>query len=424
MSKEQKRDMVVGLDIGTSKIVAIAAEMDDAGRPVVLGLGSHHFEEGADREKGQAPRVRGLKKGVIVSIDATVEAISRAIAEVELMVGRKVEEVYAGIAGPHIKSLDATGMTVVREKEVTQQDVDRAIETANASLISNDDRHLHTLIQEFIVDGQDGVKEPVGMYGRRLEVKAHLVTGAVTIVDNLIKCINRCGLTPVDLVLQPLASGNAVLSDDEKDVGVCLVDIGGGTTDIAVFSQGAIRHTAILPIAGDQITADIGIALRTSTQDAEDIKLHYGAALQDIAGPQEMIEVPGIGDRPASLMSRQQLAGFIQPRVEEILNKVLEELSRKGFSRYLRAGVVLTGGAAQMPGMTQLGEEIFHNTVKVGFPHYDGPLCDLIRNPRYSTAMGLVLEGLRQRQRGARVKGPQGFRQMMGSVRLWIARNF
>ncbi|MBU1237556.1 MAG: cell division protein FtsA [Gammaproteobacteria bacterium] len=415
MSKETKHDLIVGLDIGTSKIVAIAAELDPEGQLSVLGVGSHQFEETKDK---------GIKKGVVVSIEATVDAISRAIQEVELMSGCKVKEVYTGIAGAHIKSKDSNGMVVVREREVTEYDVARAIEAANATPISADDQILHTIPQEFIVDGQDGVKEPIGMDAKRLEVKVHLVTGAVTAVQNIVKCVHRCGLEVVDLVLQPLASGMAVLTEDEKDVGVCLVDIGGGTTDIAVFTQGAIRHTAVIPIAGDQITSDIGIALRTSTPDAEEIKIRYGVALQQLADPGEMIEVPGVGDRSASQLSRQTLAGFIQPRIEQIYQMVREELVRSGYERLLRAGVVVTGGSATMPGMMELGEEIFHNTVKLGFPRYDGSLRDIVRNPRYATAVGLLLEGVTQRRRGLKVQGPVTFRQTLARMRAWFGKNF
>lgn len=411
MSKEKNRDLVVGLDIGTSKIVAIVAEVNSEGQIAILGLGTQDTQE-----------ARGLRKGVVVNIEATVNSISKAIAEVEMMAGCKVREVYTGIAGSHIKSKDSNGMAVVRDREVTQYDVARAIEAANATPISADDQILHTLVQEFIVDGQDGVKEPIGMDARRLEVKVHLVTGAVTAVQNIVKCVRRCGLEVIDLVLQPLASGNAVLTDDEKDVGVCLVDIGGGTTDIAVFSQGAIRHTAVIPIAGDQITNDIAIALRTSTQDAEEIKLRYGVALHQLADPEEMLEVPGVGDRPATSLSRATLAGFIQPRVEEIFQKVQDELTKSGYARLLRAGIVLTGGSAQMPGMAELGEEIFHNTVKVGMPHYAGNLRDFVKNPRYATAMGLLLEGVAQKQRGSK-EPPMSMGQVFGRMRAWFARN-
>jgi len=411
MRKDKHRDLIVGLDIGTSKIVAIVAELNAEGQLAILGLGTQDTQES-----------RGLRKGVVVNIEATVNSISKAIAEVEMMAGCKVQEVYTGIAGSHIKSRDSNGMTVVKDKEVTQYDISRAIEAANATPISADDQILHTLVQEFIVDGQDGVKEPIGMDARRLEVKVHLVTGAVTAVQNIVKCVRRCGLEVVDLVLQPLASGNAVLTDDEQDVGVCLVDIGGGTADIAVFSQGAIRHTAVIPIAGDQITNDIAIALRTSTQDAEEIKLKYGIALQQLADPEEMLEVPGVGDRPATSLSRQTLAGFIQPRVEEIFQKVQEELHRSGYARLLRAGVVLTGGTAQMPGITQLGEEIFHNTVKLGVPHYAGNLRDFVKNPRYATAMGLLLEGVSRRQRGVKEQ-PMSLGQIFLRMKAWFVRN-
>ncbi|MDD5174996.1 MAG: cell division protein FtsA [Sterolibacterium sp.] len=409
MSKETK-ELIVGLDIGTSKIVAIVAELTPEGTLSILGIGSQES--------------KGLKKGVVVNIEATVNAISRAIQEVELMTDCKIREVYTGIAGSHIKSKDSNGMAVVREKEVTQLDVERAIEAANATPISADDQILHTLVQEFIVDGQDGVKEPIGMDAKRLEVRVHIVTGAVTSVQNIVKCVHRCGLEVVDLVLQPLASGHAVLTEDEKDVGVCLVDIGGGTTDIAVFTQGAIRHTAVIPIAGDQITSDIAIALRTSTQDAEEIKLRFGVALQQLADAEEMIEVPGVGDRPSSKLSRQTLAGVIQPRIEEIYQKVQDELRNSGYERLLRAGVVLTGGASAMPGMVQLGEEIFHNTFNQGVPRYEGNLKEVVRNPRYATAMGLLQEGLAQKKRGLKVQGPKSFGQILARMRAWFGKNF
>ena len=410
MSKEVK-NLIVGLDIGTSKIVAIVAELTPEGRLEILGMGSHQES-------------RGLKKGVVVNIEATVNAISRVIQEVELMADCKVKEVYTGIAGSHIKSFNSNGMVAIKDKEVSPLDVDRVIETARAMPIPSDQQILHILTQEFIVDGQDGVREPIGMSGVRLEVRTHIVTGAVSAAQNIVKCVRRCGLEVVDLVLQPLASSYAVLTEDEKDLGVCLVDIGGGTTDIAVFTQGAIRHTAVIPIAGDQITSDIGIALRTSTPDAEDIKIRYGVALQQLADPREMIDVPGVGDRPASQLSRQTLAGFIQPRIEQIYQMVREELARSGYERLLRAGIVLTGGSAAMPGMVELGEEVFHNTVKLGLPRYEGSLRDIVRNPRYSTAMGLLLEGLAQKKRGLKASGPANFRQTLARMRAWFGKNF
>jgi cell division protein FtsA len=449
MSKEN-RDLIVGLDIGTSKIVALVAELTAEGQLSVLSIGSQDSS--------------GLKKGVVINIEKTVNAISRAVAEAEMMADCKVTHVYTGIAGSHIKSKDSNGMAVVRDREVTQFDVERAMEAAKATPISADDQILHTIPQEFIVDGQDGVKEPIGMDAKRLEVNVHIVTGAVTAVQNIVKCVHRCGLEVVDLVLQPLASGYAVLTEDEKDVGVCLVDIGGGTTDMAVFSQGAIRHTAVIPIAGDLLTNDISIALRTSTQDAEHIKIRYGVALQQLADPQEMIEVPGVGDRPTTQLSRQALAGFIQPRVEEIFAKVQEELVASGYDRLLRAGIVITGGSSTMPGMTALGEEIFakvqeelvasgydrllragivitggsstmpgmtalgeeifHNTVKLGMPQYDGNLRDIVRNPRFSTAMGLLLEGVAQRRRGLKARDTRTVRGILARMRSWFEKNF
>jgi len=414
-----ERELIVGLDIGTVKVVAIAAELDENGHMVVLGMGTHYFENNQSGKKQ-----RGLKKGVIISIEATVEAISRAIQEAELMAGRKIKYVYTGIAGAHVKSKDSDGVTVVNGKEITSLDVERAIETANTTPISADDKIIHTLVQEFVVDGQGEVKEPVGMEARRLEVKVHLVTGAVMSVQNIVKCVRRCGLEVDDLVLQPLASGFAVLSEDEKDVGVCLVDIGGGTTDVAIFVKGAIRHTAIIPIAGEQLTADIGIALRTSTQDAEEIKQNYGVALQQLADAREMIQVPGIGDRPPSQLSRQTLAGFIQPRVEEIFTLVQEEILRSSYGGFLRAGIVLTGGSALMPGLVELGEEFFHKTVKVGMPLYNGNLKDVVKNPRYSTAMGLLIEGSMQYRYGNKLKGPLTYRQVFKRIGNWLNQNF
>lgn len=409
MSKDNK-ELIVGLDIGTSKIVAIVAELTDNGQLAILGVGNQDS--------------KGLKKGVVVNIEATVNAISRAIQEVELVANVKVADVYTGIAGSHIKSKDSNGMAVVREKEVTQYDVQRAIEAAEATPISADDKLLHTLVQEFIVDGQDGVKEPIGMDARRLEVRVHIVTGAVTSVQNIVKCVHRCGLEVIDLVLQPLASGYAVLTEDEKEVGVCLVDIGAGTTDIAIFAQGAIRHTAVIPIAGDLVTNDIAVALRTSTQDAEEIKIRYGYALQQLADAEEMLEVPGVGERPSTQLSRQTLASVIQPRVEEIFQKVQDELRKSGYERLLRAGIVLTGGTSLMPGMVQLGEEIFHNTVKQGVTDYEGNLKEVVRNPRYSTAMGLLQEGAAQRKRGLKAQGPKNFTQVLARMRAWFERNF
>jgi cell division protein FtsA len=409
MSKENK-ELIVALDIGTSKIVAVVAELTPAGRMEILGIGSQES--------------RGLKKGVVVNIESTVDTISRVVQEVELMADCKVKEVYTGIAGSHIRSFNSNGMVAIKDKEVTPMDVERVIETAQAMPIPADQQILHILTQEFIIDGQDGVKEPIGMSGIRLEVKVHIVTGAVSAAQNIVKCVRRCGLEVMDLVLQPLASSYAVLSEDEKDLGVCLVDIGGGTTDIAIFTQGAIRHTAVLPIAGDQITNDIAMALRTPTQDAEDLKLRYGVALQQMADPEEMFEVPGIGERGPRRLSRLALADVIEPRVSELFELVQAELRRSGYEELLTSGVVLTGGSSVMRGMVELAEEIFHLPVRVGVPVYTGNLSDVLRSPRYATAMGLLMEGIAQRKRGMLVRDTRTFKQVMGRMKSWFEKNF
>ncbi len=409
MSKENK-NLIVGLDIGTSKIVAIVAELTPEGRLDILGVGSQDS--------------RGLKKGMVVHIEATVSAISRVIQEVELMANCKVREVYTGIAGSHIKSLNSNGMVAVKDKEVTAMDVQRVIETARAMPIPSDQQILHILTQEFIVDGQDGVREPIGMSGVRLEVRTHIVTGAVSAAQNIVKCVRRCGLEVVDLVLQPLASSMAVLSEDEKELGVCLVDIGGGTTDIAVFTQGAICHTAVIPVAGDQITNDIAHALRTPTTEAEEIKIQYGVALQQLADPDEMFEVPGIGERGPRRLSRQALVDVIEPRVTELYELVQSELRRSGYHDLLSSGIVLTGGSSVMLGMIELGEEVFHMPVRLGLPKYGGSLAEVIQHPRYSTAMGLLMEGMTQKKRGIQAHQTRSFRQVLASMKAWFEKNF
>src|SRR6186997_991267 len=308
----ENKKLIVGLDIGTSKIAAIVAEVKPDGSFEVIGMGGHPS--------------KGMKKGVVVNIETTVNAIQRALEEAELMADCKIREVYTGIAGSHIKSFNSQGMVAIKDKEVGQMDIDRVIETAKAVQIPNDQQILHILNQEFIIDGQEDVREPLGMSGVRLEVKVHIVTGAVSAAQNIIKCVRRCGLEVSDLILQPLASAMAVLSEDEKDLGVALIDIGGGTTDLAVFTYGAIRHTAVIPIAGDQITNDIAMALRTPTKDAEDLKQRYGCALSQLADPQQMIEVPGIGERASRELSRKTLAEVIEPRIEELYSLVQAEL--------------------------------------------------------------------------------------------------
>src|SRR5512139_2133548 len=411
MSKPRDpKNLVVGLDIGTSKIVCIVAEINDEGVLEIIGMGTHPS--------------RGLKKGVVVNIESTVNAIQRALEEAELMADCKIREVYTGIAGSHIRSFNSHGMVAIKDKEVTQADVDRVIETARAVNIPMDQQTLHILTQEFIIDGQEDVREPLGMSGVRLEVKVHIVTGAVSAAQNIIKCVRRCGLEVRDLILQPLASATATISEDERDLGVCLVDIGGGTTDMAVFTHGAIRHTAVIPIAGDQITNDIAMALRTPTAEAEAIKMRHGVALRQLADANETIEVPGIGDRAPRVMSRQTLAEVIEPRAEELFSLVQQVLRESGYEELLSSGVVLTGGSSMMQGMVELGEEIFHMPVRVGVPRYAGGLADVVRNPRYATAVGLLLEGVQQVRQGHLARQDGSVRAVFGRMREWFQRNF
>jgi len=407
----ESKNLIVGLDIGTSKIVAIVAEVNADGVLNIVGLGTQPS--------------RGLKRGVVVNIEATMASIQRVLEEAELMADCRIAEVYTGVAGSHIRSLNSSGMVAIKEKEVTQADIDRVIETAKAIAIPNDQQILHILPQEFIIDGQEDVREPLGMSGVRLEVKVHIVTGAVSAVENIIKCVRRCGLDTKDVILQPLASARAVLNDDEKDLGVCLMDIGGGTTDIAVFSGGAIRHTAVIPIAGDQITNDIAMTLRTPTKEAEELKVRHGCALRQLANANDFVEVPGVGERGPRKLSRQMLAEVIEPRVEELYTLVQAELRRSGFEELLSSGIVLTGGTSLLAGMVELGEEVFHLPCRVGVPVYVGGLADVVKSPRYATAVGLLLEGrdhwLHDENARQQVKGIGGAAERM---RQWFKANF
>jgi cell division protein FtsA len=409
-ARRDQRNLIVALDIGTSKVVALVADLTLDGRVEVIGMGTNES--------------KGLKKGVVVNIEATVNAIQRALEEAELMADCKIQRVYTGIAGSHIRSFNSTGMVAVKDREVTPLDIERAIETARAMPIPTDQQVLHILTQEFLIDGQDGIREPLGMSGVRLEVKVHIVTGAVSAAQNIVKCVRRCGLEVADLILQPLGSSIAVLSEDEKELGVALIDIGGGTTDIAIFREGAIRHTAVIPIAGDQITNDIAMALRTPTPEAELVKIRHGCALRSIADPDEMIEVPGLGDRPPRQLSRQTLAEVIEPRVEELYTLVQQVLRQSGFEELLSSGVVLTGGSAVMQGMVELGEEIFHMPVRLGSPRYSGGLADVVQSPRYATVMGLLAEGRLQVERGILARQTGSFGATLRRMREWFQRNF
>jgi len=405
------KNLIVGLDIGTSKIVAIVAEVKPDGALDIIGMGTQPS--------------RGLRKGVVVNIEATMASIQRVLEEAELMADCRISEVYTGIAGGHIRSLNSSGMVAIKEKEVMQADVDRVIDTAKAIAIPNDQQVLHIIPQEFIIDGQEDVRDPIGMSGVRLEVKVHIVTGAVSAVENVTKCVRRCGLEVRDVMLQPLASAKAVLNDDEKDLGVCVMDIGGGTTDIAVFTGGAIRHTAVIPIAGDQVTNDIAMTLRTPTKEAEELKIRYGCALRQLADPNEIIEVPGVGDRGPRKLSRPMLAEVIEPRIEELYSLVQAELRRSGFEELLSSGIVLTGGSALLQGMTELGEEVFHLPVRVGIPSYSGGLADVVKSPRYATSVGLLREGqeqfLRNELARAQIVGIGG---MATRMKQWFKTNF
>lgn len=410
MNKIVNDNTLVGLDIGTSKVVAVVGKTNEDGSLEVLGLGSSQS--------------RGLKKGVVVNIDTTVESIQRAIEEAELMAGCPVNSVYCGIAGSHIKSMNSHGIVAIKDKEVVQADIDRVIDAAKAVAIPADQRVLHILPQEFIIDEQGGVREPLGMAGVRLEAKVHLVTSAVNAVQNIEKCARLSGLQANDIVLEQLASSYAVLTDDEKELGVCMVDIGGGTTDIAIFTGGAIRHTSVIPIAGDQVTNDIAMALRTPTQHAEDIKIKYACALTQLAGPDERIKVPSVGDRPPRDLSRQALAEVVEPRYEELFTLVQSELRRSGFEELISAGVVLTGGSAKMEGVVELAEEIFHMPVRLGTPKGILGLTDAILDPVYSTGVGLLLYGQKELQeKGTSTVNTQN-ENIFQRVKQWVKGNF
>jgi len=411
MAKRSDQNLMVGLDIGTSKIGAIVADIGPNGEIEVIGIGSHPS--------------KGLKKGVVVNIESTTQSIQRAVEDAERMAGCQIDSVFAGIAGSHIQSLNSHGIVAIRDKEVTQADVDRVIDAAKAVAIPADQRLLHVIPQEFVIDDQDGIKEPVGMCGVRLEAKVHLVTGAVSAAQNIVKCVRRCGLEVDDIILEQLASSYAVLTEDEKELGVCLVDIGGGTTDIAVFTEGAIRHTAVIPIAGDQITNDIAVALRTPTQYAEDIKKKYACALTQLASPDESIEVPSVGDRPPRRLARQTLAEVVEPRYEELLTLVQNELRRSGFEDLCAAGVVLTGGCSKMEGVIELAEEVFHVPVRLGLPSNVSGLVDVVKNPIYATGVGLLLYGSKQRSELRRERhGDWAAKSLWQRMKNWFMGNF
>ena len=405
------KQMIVGLDIGTSKVVALVGEVTSDGGVEIIGIGSHQS--------------RGLKKGVVVNIESTVQSIQRAVEEAELMAGCQIHSVYVGIAGSHIQSMNSHGIVAIREGEVAAHDLDRVIDAAAAVAIPADQKVLHILPQEYIIDSQEGVKEPLGMSGVRLEAKVHLVTCANNAMQNIEKCVRRCGLDVEDVILEQLASSYAVLTDDERELGVCLVDIGGGTTDIAIFTDGAIQHTGVIPIAGDQVTNDIAMALRTPTQYADEIKIKYACALTQLTSAQETIKVPSVGDRAPRDLSRQSLAEVVEPRYEELFSLVLAEVRRSGFEDLIPAGIVLTGGTSKMEGAVDLAEEIFHMPVRLASPCNVSGLQDIVRNPIYATGVGLLHYGA---QSNVTDSGTRGGRDDNSSafdrLKSWFKNNF
>jgi len=409
MAREYK-DLIVGLDIGTAKVMVVVGALMPGGELKLAGL-------------GVAPS-NGLRRGVVVNIDATVQSIQQALKEAELMADCKISSVFTGITGNHIRGMNSTGMVAIKDKEVSAADVARVVETAKAINISTDQRLLLVQPQEFVIDGQD-VKEPIGMSGVRLEAKVHIVTGAQSAAENIIKCVRRCGLEVEQLMLNPVASSQSVLTDDERELGVCCVDIGAGTTDVAIFAGGAIRHTAVIPIAGDLITSDIAMALRTPTNDAEDIKVEFGCAKQLLADPDAQLEVPGLGDRGPRMLSKQALAGVIEPRVEEIFSIVQQVIRDSGYEELLSSGIVLTGGSAVMPGMVELGEDIFLKPVRRGVPKYAKSLADMVAQPRAATVMGFMEEARYAHMRGIKVAQSSGaVKSIFGRLKDFVVKNF
>ncbi len=380
----RRENLIVGLDIGTTKICAIVGNLNDDGGLDIVGIGTSVSQ--------------GMRKGVVINIESTVGAIKKALQEAELMAGCEIKSVFAGIAGGHIKGMNSQGVIAIKNREVNNDDIRRVIDAAKAVAIPMDREVIHILPQEFIIDDQDGIKEPLGMNGVRLEAKVHIVTGAVASAQNIIKSCNRAGVDVADIVLEQLASAEAVLSPDEKDLGVALLDIGGGTTDIAIFVDGAIKHTAVLSLGGNHLTNDIAVGLRTPTAEAEKIKRKYGCCLTSMVGKDETIEVPSVGGREPRILSRQLLAEILEPRVEEIFTLVNREIVKSGFEDVIASGVVLTGGTSILPGMPELAEQIFNLPVRRGVPLEIGGLTDVVNSPVYATGVGLVKYGSRNLQ--------------------------
>jgi cell division protein FtsA len=372
--------MIVGLDVGTSKVVCLVGEMMADGRLEIVGIGSH--------------AAKGMKRGAVINIESTVQSIQRAVEEAELMAGCNIHSVYVSVAGSHIRSLNSHGIVAVKDGEVQEADIERVIDAAQAVPIPSDQRVLHILPQEYSIDSQEGIKDPSGMSGVRLEANVHLISGAANAVMNIEKCIKRCGLGVDGVILSQLASSHSSLSDDEKELGVCLVDVGAGTADMAVWIDGSIHHTSVVPVAGDQVTNDISMALRTPTQHAESIKIQYACALSSLAGTDQNIEVPSVGDRQSRSISRHALAEVVEARYEEIFSLVLDELRRSGYAERIPAGIVVTGGTSLMEGATELAERVFDMPVRMSVPVSVKGMSDIVDNPIFSTGVGLIMYGI------------------------------
>ena len=410
MSKKPDKNLIVALDIGTSKIAVLVGEISHDDQIEVIGFGSHPSH--------------GLKRGVVVNIESTVQSIQRAIEEAELMAGCEIHSAYTGIAGSHIRSLNSHGIVAIRDREVNQSDVDRVIEAAKAVAIPADQKILHILPQEFIIDAQEGVREPVGMSGVRLEAKVHIVTGAVSAAQNITKCVRRCGLQVGDIILEQLASSHSVLTDDEKELGVCMVDIGGGTTDIAIFTEGSIRYTSVIPIAGDHVTNDVAVALRTPTQHAEQIKIKHASALPHLVDSDETIQVPSVAKRPPKQIHKKALAQVVGARYEELFAIIQTELRRSGFEDLIAAGIVLTGGASKVTGAIELAESTFQMPVRLGLPQNISGLMDVRDNPGFSTGVGLVIHGQQQRENGVAYDSDYSLSGLWSRMKSWFQGNF
>jgi cell division protein FtsA len=410
MGKLAKRDnIIIGLDLGTTKICVIVGEVKENALEII-GIGTHQS--------------KGIRKGVVINIESTVQAIKKAVEEAELMAGCEIKTVYAGIAGGHIKAFNSHGIIAVKDKEISKADIERVIEAAQAVAIPPDREVIHVIPQEYIIDDQDGIQVPLGMSGVRLEAKVHVVTAGVSSAQNVVKSANKAGLDVADIVLQPIASGEAVLSQDEKDLGIVLVDVGGGTTDIAIYHNGTLKHTSVISLGGNQITGDISVGLRTPANEAEKIKKKYGCAITSMIPKEETIEVPSVGGRKPRVVSRQILGEIIEPRVEELFQLVNSEVIRSGYDGIAASGVVLTGGTASMSGMVELAEQVFNLPVKCALPTDISGLVDVVKSPMYSTGVGLVLYGMRNStETQFRVGGKNIFGKLLRRMQGW-AKDF